>query len=63
MTKKDYIAISDLIRETREDLTANATIDANATLELLINRLCYVFGRDNARFDSERFREACRNDS
>jgi hypothetical protein len=50
MTKKDYEAIADDIRHTREcggDM---------ATLNTLVEMLCKTLARDNAKFNADTFR-------
>lgn len=57
VTKKDYIAIADAINATMWSPGADP-----ATLTVLISRLHIVFEKDNPRFDSKRFWQACTAD-
>ena len=52
MTRKDYVAVSSILKEYRQSMYAEDYLD-----------LCTDFGKymaqDNERFDSKRFLEAC----
>jgi hypothetical protein len=52
MTRKDYVAVSNILREYRQSMYAEDYLD-----------LCTDFGKymaqDNERFDAVRFLEAC----
>lgn len=52
MSKKDYIAVADMMAQTRMTTPTDQWV---RTLEFLID----LFDRDNERFDEEKFREAC----
>ena len=54
MSKKDYETIAKCIRDAF-GMTGNFTIR-----ECLISSLCAKFAEDNPRFDSDRFKAACR---
>lgn len=56
MTKKDYIAIAGVIRDT---VTTPSQEIHDETLYALIGGLCKVFANDNPRFDQDRFVAAC----
>ncbi len=51
-SKKDYEAVAGLLDSMRGDYDA-------VTLEAVADGLAEYFGQDNARFDRERFIEAC----
>ena len=55
MTKKDYIAIAQAIKQTDEwhDMAGGPV------LPVLIGKLVYIMERDNPRFDRARFLQAC----
>lgn len=58
MTKKDYIKLAALIRDTSEkDREENYKIILK---EPFINRLCDILQADNPNFDRERFIKATR---
>ena len=59
MTRKDYIAIAEVIR--REYLAPKIGIDGVDKLSKsgVISGLSAVFREDNPNFDSRRFAEAC----
>lgn len=63
MTRKDYIAIAECIKdeqEARQRRHGNMyTNVADATLHSLAFRLMQVFKADNSRFDRDRFEGAC----
>lgn len=50
MSKKDYKEIAKIIRQSNG-------------MEDLITSLCIYFKSENERFDSKKFREACRNEN
>lgn len=52
MTKKDYIALGNMLREYRPNLANKATFALWAQIEIA---LCEVLARDNPRFDAEKF--------
>ena len=54
MTKKDYIKIAEVIRESR-----GYGLDADEVLSNLASDLAVVFQSDNDKFDQDRFLEAC----
>ena len=47
MTKKDYIAIADIINKYRDKE------------HMLLLKLCELFKKDNENFDSDKFIKAC----
>ena len=51
MTRKDYIAIAQAVKETWE-------IPFGAREEL-VQRLITIMAKDNERFDRDRFKDAC----
>jgi hypothetical protein len=56
VTKKDYEAFAQIIREIRVVDTDENYQDA---VKSFIDKSCLVFKKDNPRFSSERFRKAC----
>lgn len=54
MTRKDYEAIAEVIRAER----GRVSEDQEWALDRLTERLADVFGRDNPRFDRDRFLRA-----
>ena len=57
MTKKDYIKIARIIKDSTLDNT-NKVFNTIAK-DMLINELSTMFKRDNSLFDRHRFKEAC----
>lgn len=56
MTKKDYVAIANVVRST---VTEPSQEVHDPMLYALISGLCEVFAADNERFDRDRFVTAC----
>jgi hypothetical protein len=52
MSKKDYVAIADTVRELR-----NSSVLGTDGWDRIIHKLVKVFQQDNPRFDSQRFWE------
>ena len=52
MSKKDYVAVADTVRELR-----NSSILGTDGWDRVIHTLVKVFQKDNPRFDSQRFWE------
>lgn len=52
MTRKDYALIAATIKET-------ALFTENYPLELLARKMAEALKKDNPRFDTQRFMEAC----
>jgi len=52
MTRKDYVAISNILKEYRQSMTAR---DYNDLVDDFAKHLAY----DNPRFDVDIFRKAC----
>ncbi len=64
MTKKHYVLIAAVInarlkREYEIQRAGNEVRAAIITLQVLANDLARAFAQDNARFDAERFINAC----
>ena len=62
MTRKDYQAIADAIREVYEDYSGDGVAiqyQAHETLNYTLARLCQVFAQDNPRFSADKFVKAC----
>lgn len=55
MSKKDYSAIAETIRQQIDNHPDSHRIP----LEVLAKNLCRIFLADNPRFDSRRFLSAC----
>ena len=58
MTKKDYISIANVVKESilyKPDDPSYKPIDCD--LDAIVRGLCYVFKCDNSMFDSDRFKE------
>lgn len=58
MTRKDYVAIAEAIKRTREALPTNADLEHNAVCRTARN-IALVMLNDNPRFDVSRFLKAC----
>lgn len=60
MTRKDYEAFAEMIRDTKQEevMDANSPEGANI-LDSLTDKMCAFFKRDNPRFSESKFREAC----
>ncbi len=56
MTRKDYKAIAAVFKAT---LNSNVVDNDSKDLTILANSLCIEFKKDNPRFKSELFLEAC----
>lgn len=56
MTKMDYVAIAEAIKDTKEDFTSE---EANEALKTLALNLSIVFKLDHTRFDKVKFMKAC----
>jgi hypothetical protein len=56
MTRKDYKAIAAVFKAT---LNSNVVDSNSKDLTILANSLCIEFKKDNPRFKSELFLEAC----
>ena len=57
MTKKDYIKIADVVKESilyKPDDPSYVPIDCD--LDSIIRGLCYVFKCDNMRFNADKFK-------
>ncbi len=61
MTKKEYVAIAEVIRDVRKDYGNSGSTDAGAreALDTLTSNLADVFKADNTAFDRDRFVRAC----
>jgi hypothetical protein len=57
MSRKDYVAIAEAIREAKRE-TAE-TLGSSYVLRLAAEEIARALKRDNARFDRERFLTAC----
>ena len=55
MTKKDYIALGNMLRENQPRPTDDDT--AFAVFDRIEIALCEVLAKDNPRFDAEKFHE------
>lgn len=64
MTKKDYQAIAQAIKENLTPLNkyfaANVDMDGICKVNGFINALCNILKADNPRFNADKFREACK---
>lgn len=73
MTRKDYVAVAKVIRETFEDVVSNAYLchpsapvsyGVGVALSEVADRLAVeVFGPDNPRFDRQKFMAAAIEDA
>jgi len=54
MTKKDYVLIAGAIAQEMREADAGAA----KAIDGVIDRLCFALKRENARFDSARFKAA-----
>ena len=54
MTKKDYVAIAQIVRLTTSFEIANYIVKSK-----FIRALCQRFEADNPRFNPEKFKKAC----
>jgi len=62
MTRKDYQAIADAMREVYEDFSGDGVAiqyQAHEALDYALTKLCEVFAQDNPRFSTEKFIKAC----
>ena len=61
MTKKDFIAVAEIIREHGNILSINGDFDDGAKFAAnrIARELAKVFKQQNPRFDTARFLEAC----
>ena len=62
MTKRDYIAIAEVLRTTRQDAIDVGLLAVNvqtSTIWVIANRLAKVLENDNPRFDRQEFLTAC----
>ncbi len=57
MTRKDFIAIAEVIREARQK--AESTTHAVQCVDQIQEGLVYILAESNPLFDRERFRAAC----
>ena len=55
MSRKDYVAVAEVMRERRGD----SVVFADDFVDLIVHDLCGVFADDNDSFDAERFLSAC----
>jgi hypothetical protein len=67
MTKKDYIAVANIIKDRRPLAKTSSTeagrtgiYVANDVLDGLASDFADVFANDNPRFDRQRFMDACK---
>lgn len=61
MTKKDFIAVAEIIREHGNIFSHNCSFDDGAKFAAnrIARELAKVFKQQNPRFDTVRFLEAC----
>ena len=59
MTRKDYILIAEAIKQTADMSRSFADAEALRGARLTANHIATALGRDNPRFDRERFLKAC----
>ena len=61
MTKKDFIAVAEIIREHGNIFSHNCSFDDGAKFAAsrIARELAKVFKQQNPRFDTARFLEAC----
>ena len=52
MIEKDYIIIAECIKKIRRNLLSTKVI----SVDTLIDCLCHDLGKDNPRFDSDKFK-------
>jgi hypothetical protein len=67
MSRKDYVAIADVMADTAREIATADTSPACKTLALsylrgITQSLAGVFAEDNPRFDPSRFGKACGGD-
>lgn len=55
MSRKDYIAIAAVLRQTKDE---TRSVTGEAELRRVANRIAFVFAQDNPLFDKARFMEA-----
>ena len=53
MTKKDYIAIADVLQ------MCNNSPHEFDCIENIVSKLCYIFKLENPKFKETKFKEAC----
>jgi hypothetical protein len=59
MTKRDYKAFADLVRQLRSPELPEDQDFMTVPLGSLVHGLCGIFSADNPRFDCKKFRDAC----
>ena len=61
MTRKDFIAVAEIIRDHGNILSINSAFDNGAKFAAnrIARELAKVFKQQNPRFDTARFLEAC----
>jgi hypothetical protein len=62
MTRKDYIATAAILNNYLKRNNSESHPQLVAEFDELVNDFISFFENDNARFDSEKFWEACFND-
>ena len=65
MTKKDYVALAEILKATKEAAHQSLFLGHEdlllvvGTIESVQGGIAYLCAQDNPRFDSERFHAAC----
>jgi hypothetical protein len=62
MTRKDYVATASILNNYLKRNNSESHPQLVAEFDELVNDFISFFENDNARFDSEKFWEACFND-
>jgi hypothetical protein len=56
MTRKDYVETARLLNKYKSETSSDVFAD-------LVDDFSYMFEKDNPRFNSQKFLEACNNDT
>lgn len=59
MTRKDYQLIAEAIRPYADSLYRNRLKDMESAVETVAIRIARALEKENPRFDSDKFMEAC----
>jgi hypothetical protein len=62
MTRKDYVATASILNTYLKRNNSESHPQLVAEFDEMVNDFIYFFEKDNPRFDSEKFWEACFND-
>jgi len=63
MTRKDYIKIAKVIREHTRGADKEDGYEGSIAHYILVESLSDIFKNDNDKFDADRFKKACREET